>query len=172
MQMLSALVLHNVIPRAREPAEPAVRTLAALVPAAMEGVLRDVVVAGPAAAGLAKVADHAGCVYVVAESEAEQIARGGAALRGALAFVIRAGAMPEPGFVEELDDLLRDGGRAALMRAAPVSFAQRLLPNLAPVSALVVARDVLVSGRAPTFAALVRLARPAPTLRTRARAFR
>ena len=170
--MLSALVLHVPNPRAREPAEPVVRTLAALVPAALEGVLRDVAIAGPQSAGLESVADHAGCLFVAAETEAEQIARGGAALRGSLAFVIRAGAIPESAFVAELDDLLRDGGRAALMRAAPTNVVERLLPDFAAVSALVVARESLVSGRAASFAALVRLARPAPVLRARARPLR
>ena len=71
-----------------------------------------------------------------------------------------------------LHDLLRDGGRAALMRAAPTNVVERLLPDFAAVSALVVARESLVSGRAASFAALVRLARPAPVLRARARPLR
>ena len=170
--MLSALVLYETHPRARDAVEPVARTLAALVPAAMEGVLRDVVVAGPEAARLEAVADHAGCACVVAASGAEQLARGAAALRGTLAFVIRAGAIPETGFVADLDDLLRDGGRAALMRLAPDSALQRLFPARAPLAAVVASRDLAASGRAADLMALARLVRPAPTLRSRARPFK
>lgn len=170
--MLSALVLYRADPRARAPAEPAVRTLAALVPAAMEGVLRDVALAGPAAAGFEAVADHAGCLWVEADDEKAQLARGATALREPSVFVIVAGAIPEPGFVQELDDILRDGVFGAALRYVPASFMQRLAPSLAPVAAQIVARDLLVTGRATRFADLQRLSRPARLMAARARAFK
>ena len=170
--MLSALVLYRADPSARAPAEPAVRTLAALVPAAMEGVLRDVALAGPAAAGFESVADHAGCLWVEAEDEKTQIARGGAALRERNVFVIVAGAIPEPGFTQELDDMLREGASSVALRFAPASFMQRLAPSLAPVAAQIVPRDLLLSGRAARFADLQRMVRPARAMVARARAFK
>lgn len=169
--MLSALVLYEVHPLARDALEPVARTLAALAPAAIEGVVRDVAIVGPEGANLDFIADHAGCACVTASGGA-QLARGAAALRGPLAFVIRAGAIPEAGFVADLDDLLRAGGRGALLRLSPAGALQRVFPDIAPLAGVVAPCELAASGRASDLSALARLVRPAPTLRSRARLFK
>lgn len=148
------------------------RTLAALVPAAVEGIVRDVTLLqvgdGTSYAG---IADEAGC-HVVAETDfPAALARGVAGARSSWIFVVKAGTVPSRIFGEEaaraLEGLLGTGG-ALLLRGQPNGFLTRCFPSLAPVVGVIVPRALLAEGRCASFADVVRRARPARTLPTSA----
>ncbi len=146
--MISAIVLspslgagQNV---ARAP-EAVARSLGALVRAAVEGVLRDVAIVGPAADDLATLADHAGCAFIETSSSRDGLSRAFAQMRAEIAFVLEGGYAPPSGFIEEVGDLLREAEpfQGALLRLQPHNLATRLAPGLArPVGALVVRATV------------------------------
>ncbi len=172
--MLSALVFvcGASVPETPSP-ESVVRTLAALVPGVVEGLIRDLTLAvWPDGESMRAIADHAGCALAVAQRPEALVSAGLAAARGADLLVLRAGYAPQAGFVEEISDLLRKRvageSLAALWRAEPEGVAARLVPSLAPVCGLIAARDGLPPGAAD-FAALARAVQPMPTLRTRLR---
>jgi hypothetical protein len=140
--MISALVLSPSLragqthPRA---AEAVARSLNALVRAAVEGILRDVAIAGPAEDDLTVLADHAGCEYIETASAGEGLSRAAALMRSPVAFVLEGGFAPSSGFAEEVGEIPLDPAlfRGALLRCAPETFLTRLAPSLArPVGAL------------------------------------
>ncbi len=139
------------------------RTLVALVPAAIEGVVRDVVLAASAATpDLARIADHAGCDFVVADAR-ELMPAALARLKEQRVFVLRAGRIPEHGFIGELADLMAYGAeRCALLRDAPHSMLTRIAPGLSPASALVAPRARLATCAADVRQVARRL--PAPVV--------
>jgi hypothetical protein len=151
-----------------------VRTLAALVPATVEGLVRDVtVVTDRADDGIRRVADHAGCGIVATARFEDGFTRALSGVRSTQLFVLRAGAAFDRGFVDEMAMLLgpESGAQrplALLLREMPDGLLSRLLPNRAPVVGLIAPRAELAAP-ARDFAALVRrLARP-HTLASRAR---
>jgi hypothetical protein len=158
-----------------------VRTLGSLVTANVEGLLRDVAIAGPAGRGLAAIAHHAGCGLIEADSEAGWLFQAIEAARGPDVLLLRSGRAPGTGFIEEAGDLLEartlakdagSQGRRLLrfaMRDAPEKFVERLFPRLAPVAALIAPRELCLRAPAGRFDALVHFVNPAITLRTRAR---
>lgn len=146
------------------------RTLSALVPAAVEGVVRDVTLAAPQGrTGMRKIADHAGCELVEGPDTASLFRRAFEATRNPGIFAIRAGRAPEQGFADELADLIAGGDPAAIMRESPRALLTRLFPGFAPVAGLVARRDRLLRAPSASFAALARQARATQTLRARAR---
>lgn len=176
--MLSAIVLYELIrqPRRLDPVEVLVRTLSSLVKANIEGLLGDVAIAGPAEQGLDLVADHAGCGLIEAAGEGDWFRRAIEAARGPNVLLLRSGFAPQAGFIEEVGDFLNVCadprsvcGQAALLRAAPESFIERLFPGAAPLAGLIAPRDRCLSTHAGRLAALARSVNPATTLRTRAR---
>ena len=176
--MLSTIVFcESVQPSGRiELAERVVRTLSSLIRANVEGLLGDVAIAGPAAQGLGVIADHAGCGLIEGDAEGEWLFRAVEAARGPELFILRSGFAPQAGFIEEAGDFLRalaDGGpgsaAAALLLAAPESFAERLFPRAAPAAGLIAPRDKCLDKSAGKFAALVQFIAPATALRTPAR---
>ncbi len=170
--MLSAIIIvsDGNVPVSPSP-EAVVRTLSALVPAAIEGLVRDVVLAAPGGnKDLARIADHAGCEVAEADEPGSVIAAGLKAARGDALLILRAGHAPERGFFEEMADL---NDRLGLLgsirvRALPETFLTRLLPGLAPSVGLVALRRSLPVG-APHLEALISLARPRQTMRLRLR---
>jgi hypothetical protein len=178
--MLSVIVLCNPIPAAGRPAidgEAVVRTLSALVSALVRGLVRDVVIAGPEAARLEKIADHAGCAFVEAEQEWDRLGRALALVRGEELLVLHAGHIPETGFVEEVEEFLAHAGRAEARRiyAAPMTYWQRLIPTIAPIAGLiapVTACRAAAASKELTFAALLRATRSNAALRARLRRVR
>ncbi len=170
--MLSAIILA-CDRSAPQPAslEAVVRSLSSLVPATIEGLVRDVTLAS---AGdnedLRKIADHAGCEIAMAADFADVIAAGLAAARGDLLLILRAGFAPQAGFIEEVSDCFQRATRpgALRFRAVPAGLLTRIAPGLAPVQGLVAKRAVLdpISPDLPT---LVRRAGSAATARTRLR---
>src|SRR5579885_1164592 len=118
-------------------AEVLARTLASLVTAKVEGILADVRIAGPAGAGLEAVANHAGCAFVEAAAEADWLRAALEAAKERLAFLLRCGFAPDPGFIEEAAEflsLLPKGAPSMLLRAEPEAFLERLAPSLAPAA--------------------------------------
>ncbi len=171
--MLSAIVLvpsQTVRVSARPAAEALVRTLSALVPAAIEGVLRDVIIAAATGvAGLEQIADHAGCGLEDAAQPRDALCKALAATREANIFLIMAGRAPETGFAEELAELLGDGQNRARMRDRPGTLLTRIAPGLAPAAALLAPRDVLLKIADDEMSRMSRRLGSAPSLRCRAR---
>lgn len=155
-----------------------VRSLSALVSAAVEGVLRDVIVASalppslPEAEEMSRVADHAGCDFVAADQPAAALLLALGKARGASLFVLRPGRAPEQGYVDELAEIASASKPAALLRERSSGFVTRLFPAVCPVAGVVGLRADLQrafeSGAAEP-AALARYLRAPLTMRHRAR---
>jgi hypothetical protein len=170
--MLSAIILANdrSTPQSAS-SEAVVRSLSALVSAAIEGVVRDVTLASAGdSVELRKIADHAGCEIAEAADASGVIAAGLASARGDLLLVLRAGYAPQAGFIEEISDMFQRATRPDVLRyrIVPNGFLTRLAPSLAPVRGLVAKRSAL-DLTSPDLATLVRRAGAAPTARTRLR---
>ena len=170
--MLSAIVItgDRSTQQSASP-EAVVRTLSALVSAAIEGLVRDVTLASPGVdQELRKIADHAGCELAEATSPAGAIAAGIAAARGDLLLVLSAGHAPEAGFAEEIVDVFQRSSRPRSLRfrEVPQGFITRVFPALAPVRGLVAARTAL-DPASPDLATLVRRAASGPTAKIRLR---
>jgi hypothetical protein len=151
--------------------ESLARTLGSLITANVEGLLRDVAIAGPRGQGLDAVADHAGCGLIEAQGEAEWLRLALEAARGPDILLLRAGRAPEAGFNEEASDFLARGKgvRAARLHAAPETILERLFPDWAPLAGLIAPRDLCLAAPSGRFGTLARSIRPAATLRVRAR---
>lgn len=172
--MLSALIVSPPFTSGTPPAlASTVRTLGALVPATVEGLVRDVTVLSAGDDdGLRTVTEHAGCGLVEAGSFEAALS---AAIKGSkmgTVFVIRAGAAFDRGFLDEIAALFgpdrdREATRTFLLRQVPEGLASRLLPDLAPVAGVIAPREHL-AGSLRDFAALVRKAGRSRTLASRA----
>jgi len=177
--MLSVIVLceegvDRAPPRKIDPAEALVRTLASLVRANVEGLLRDVHIAGPEDHGLDLIADHAGCGLVQAPAEAAWLRLALEAARGPDLLLLRSGHAPELSFIEEAGDFVSGRGgtsrtRTARLHVAPEAFLERLFPRLAPLAGLIAPRDLCLLAPPSTFKNLVRHVGKAPALRSVAR---
>ena len=170
--MLSAIVLSPRagadVPQDRA-SEAVVRTLAALVSAAIDDLVRDACIVGRADERLGKIADHAGCGLVENDDPKQALA---AALRAARAdhvLVLTGGYAPGYGFIEEMSDW-RNAAKPqpVALRRESETLLQRLFPPLVPVAGVVGAKAACVELAAREPAALAR-ALGARTLRTRAR---
>jgi hypothetical protein len=142
--------------------EPVVRSLSGFVPASVAGLIRDAVLAGPAQNELGIVADHAGCVFVEAEMEAEALSEALRLARGTDVLILHAGHVPEIGSMEAIGDLVassQSAGRGWLLRAAPDNAAERFFPVLAPAVGLIAARKLCTNVQNPTFANLLKATR-------------
>ncbi len=170
--MLSALILAADLKNPPVKPDALVRTLAALVPAAIEGLVRDLTIAGLAGSDLSEIADHAGCEFSESVAAGEIVANGLKLVRGPHVLVLRAGHALEAGFIEEIGDFLNRSGageRGALMRRKPEDFLGALVPALSPAVGLIASRQRLLDANAPDFATLVRRIKPRVTLRARGR---
>jgi glycosyltransferase involved in cell wall biosynthesis len=134
--MLSAIIATHESERAL------VRTLAALVPGAIAGLVTEVVVAdGGSRDATAEVAEVAGCRFMAsAEPLGARLKAAALSTRSPWLMFLRAGCVPEPGwmpaaerFIEAADRL--DGAtRAAVFR--PPGVADLMRPDLAELYAL------------------------------------
>lgn len=148
--MLSALVLVQSGTAESPTPEAVVRSLSALVPAAIEGIVRDVALASPERNDdLERIADHAGCAFIHAPAD-QLIGAALAGLKERRVLVLRGGRMPEHGYLGELADFMAHGAdRCALMLEAPHNFITRIAPRLAPACAIIAGREhVRASGHA------------------------
>lgn len=150
--MLSAVIVASD-GRVRVSASPEamVRTLASLVPAAIEGLIRDVTLAATnGTAQAAEIADHAGCALALSAGPDSVLAAGLAAARGDLVLILRAGRAPEAGFIEEITDMFgvarTRAPAAAILRASPATLLQRLFPGLGAVEGLIVRKAAIAPG--------------------------
>jgi hypothetical protein len=170
--MLSAIVLAADSRHMPASPEAMVRTLAALVPAAIEGLIRDVTLAGLADSGLAAIGDHAGCEFTECTDPGDILARSLKLARGPVVFVLRAGRAPEAGFIDEIGDFLARSdaaSRGALMRDRAETFWTRTLPVLSPVVGVIASRQRMMEAGRVDLEGLVKALRPQVTLRARGR---
>ncbi len=166
--MFSALVLVQNGPNGRPSSEAIVRTLSALVPAAIEGVVRDVALASQERSeDLSRIADYAGCEYVDAPGD-HLIGASLAVLKEPRIFILRAGRVPEHGFVGELADFAAYGAqKCGLLLETPNSLLTRMMPRLSRASGVVAPRPVLAGAR-PDIAALAKAVASPIVFRSRA----
>jgi Glycosyl transferase family 2 len=123
-------------------------TLAALVPGALDGVLREVIVADAGSKdGTAKVADVAGCRFlVIAGERGARLAAAAATARADWLWFVQPGSIPGSTWVEELGRFIReceltDGDeQAAVFRARPGRGSSTMTELLAMVGAALGAR--------------------------------
>ncbi len=126
-------MLSVVIPT--EDAEvPVVATLAALVPGAAAGVIREVLLVDRSGSdAIAHVADEAGCQYIrVAGTRAQALAAGAKRARGPWLMFLHPGAVLESGWIEETTRFVQTIGasgrpRAAVFRYAPSPYSEARL---------------------------------------------
>ena len=116
----------NVIIATHESERALVPTLAALVPGATAGLLGEVIVADAGSKdATAEVADIAGCRFMVVGRAAGCAAEGcGASTRTPWLIFLRAGCVPEPGWVEAAERFIEatdrlDNARARRCSARP-----------------------------------------------------
>ncbi|MDX7951059.1 hypothetical protein P7D22_07685 [Lichenihabitans sp. Uapishka_5] len=172
--MVSVLVLgsHTATGRPSTTAD-AVRTLAALVPAAVDGVVRDVqLLAAPGDDALDRIADHAGCGFIQEADLATALQTAVARARGAHHLVLLAGVSFDRAFVDEMAGI---GTRHAAwvpqgiaLKAVESGVFGRVLPRFAPTVGVLTERQQMAAVRANSVAALWRSLRPHRVFRTRA----
>jgi glycosyltransferase involved in cell wall biosynthesis len=134
--MLSAIIATHESERAL------VRTLAALVPGAVAGVIREVVVAdGGSRDATEEVADVAGCRFLVSNDPlGARLKQAAAATRTPWMMFLRAGCVPDPAWVNAADrfmqmaDALDGAGRAAVFR--PPGIADLMRPGFGEIIAM------------------------------------
>lgn len=151
--MLSVIILCSFEGKVRP--DTVVRTLTPLVGASVRGLVRDVVLAGPPKGDLRVIADHAGCAVIEAATEAEALRCAIEAARAADLMFLRAGYVPQAGFFEEIEDLpsLRQKPElvAWSLKAAPVTFYERMFPGLAPAVGFIAGRSLCAATEIASF---------------------
>jgi hypothetical protein len=174
--MLTAIVLINSQEKqglARRAPEEAARTLAFLVSAAVQGVVRDAVLIGEDSAALRYVADYAGCTLVGDGDPAKALAEALAAARSDHVLLLRAGYAAEPPLIDEIRDFLEfgrgRGGVSGLVREMPGGLIQRILPGTSPLVGVVAPTSKGRAARAGDLAGMARRLRPAVTFQAGAR---
>lgn len=144
--MLSVIISTHESERALVP------TLAALVPGATAGLLGEVIVADAGSHdATAEVADIAGCRFTVSnEPLGARLKAAAATTRTPWLIFLRAGCVPEPGWVDAAERFIEatdrlDRARAAVFR--PPGLADLLRPGLAELIALL--RVIIGGGARP-----------------------
>ena len=145
--MLSAIISTQNSERSLVP------TLSALVPAAAAGLLAEVVIAdADSRDATADVADIAGCRFISStEALGIRLKAAAATVRSPWVMFLRAGAVPQPGWIEAADHfiqttgLLEDAGRAAIFRLPGLTNTVR--PGFAELLAIV--RAAIARGPRP-----------------------
>lgn len=127
----------GVIIDTHESGRALVRTLAALVPGATAGLIAEVIVADAGSADdIEDIADIAGCRFMRStEPQGVRLKTAAATTRTPWLMFLRAGCVPEPGWIAATDrfmqiaDLSEGTSRAAVFR--PASVSDPLRPGLA-----------------------------------------
>ena len=106
--------------------QPAVATLAALVPGAAAGIIREVLLVDRAASDtIARVADVAGCGYLAASgSRANALAAGAAQARSPWLMFMRAGAVLDPTWIDETAQFVQSVAMSGQPRAGIFRYAR------------------------------------------------
>ncbi|MGH6666064.1 MAG: glycosyltransferase [Pseudolabrys sp.] len=128
--MLSAIIATHESERALVP------TLAALMPGATSGLLGEVIVAdGGSRDATAEVADIAGCRFMKSDAPlGARLKAAAASTRAPWLMFLRAGCVPEPGWVSAAERFIEASDRLEQTRAAvfrPPGVADLLRPGLA-----------------------------------------
>ena len=166
------MICAIVLVRPGLPADQLARTLSALVPAAVEGLVSQVFLAGQVIGAAEEVvADHAGCDVVVGKDEADAIRR--ALLQAArhVVLILIAGTLPGRDVLDEVGLLARGAGaidHALFLRGDRPPLAARLLGRRAEILGILASRARLLAVPHPDLATLSRL-RPSRSLVARAR---
>jgi hypothetical protein len=170
--MLTAIVLANPQKEqgvARRASEETARTLAFLVSAAVQGLVRDAVLIGEDSAALRYVADYAGCTLVIEPDPAKALGEALAAARSEHVLLLKAGYAAEPPLIDEIRDFLEFGrgreGVCGLAREMAGGFVQRVLPGMSPLAGLVAPRDQSRAANARDLSDMARRLRPAVTFK-------
>jgi hypothetical protein len=139
--------------------QPAVATLAALVPGAAAGLVREVLLVDRAATGvIERVADVAGCRFLPFEgSRAAALAAGARLARSSWLMFLHAGAVLDTGWIEETTQFIQgvsssDRPRAGIFRYARspyadtglrdgLKFVARMIAGPSADQGLLIARD-------------------------------
>jgi hypothetical protein len=105
---------------------PTVATLAALVPGAAAGIIREVLLIDRAGTGpIERVADVAGCRFLAFEgSRAAALAEGARQARSPWLMFLHAGAVLDPGWIEETTHFTRRVSESGRPRAAVFRYAR------------------------------------------------
>ena len=106
--------------------QPAVATLAALVPGAAAGIIREVILVDRGGSGvIERVADVAGCRYLAAEgTRAAALAAGARQARSPWLMFLHAGAVLDPGWIEETTQFIQSVSTSGRDRAAVFRYAR------------------------------------------------
>jgi glycosyltransferase involved in cell wall biosynthesis len=150
--MLSAIIATHESERVLVP------TLAALVPGVAAGLIGEVVIADAGSRdATAEVADVAGCRFISSTDPLGVRLRAAAAsTRGPWLLFLRAGAVPQPGWVDAADRFMQSADLEGASRAAvfrPPGAADYLRPTLSEIFALL--RSALGSGPGPNQGLLI-----------------
>jgi glycosyltransferase involved in cell wall biosynthesis len=129
-------MLTVIIPT-RDSERPLVHTLAALVPGATAGLVREVIIAdGQSGDETEQVADLAGCVFVSSpEPLGSRLKAAAARSRGEWLMFLRPGTVPHPNWIEEVLAFAgggRDGGAVFRSEASGLASRLRRLLGLRP----------------------------------------
>lgn len=118
-------MLSVIIPTEGEE-QPAVATLAALVPGAAAGVISEVVLVDRTANGvMERVADVAGCRFLSFQgSRAAALAAGAKQARSPWLMFLRAGAVLDSGWIEETTEFIQSVASSGRPRAGVFRFAR------------------------------------------------
>ncbi|MPZ57310.1 MAG: glycosyltransferase [Rhizobiales bacterium] len=129
--MLSVVVATNESERALVP------TLAALVPGATAGLVREVIIADPGSRdATADVADVAGCRMLVSDAPLGiRLTQAAAAARAPWLLFLTAGAVPQSGWVEEATRFIEEASLQGRADAVAAAF-RAVSPAVVPASPL------------------------------------
>jgi glycosyltransferase involved in cell wall biosynthesis len=145
-----------------------VQTLSPLVAGATAGLIAEVIVAdGGSRDATEEVAEIAGCRFLRSDAPAGVRLKEAAALaRTPWLMFLRAGSVPEPAWVDAVQDFMRgDAQAASFRRPAGGLFARLLAPRIQPEQGLLIAKRLYDSAgghppREDAEAALLRGLRP------------
>ena len=171
---MSALVLAFSAsgPRPLLPGQ-AVRTLSSLVPAVIEGIVRDVaLVAGETATDLAQIADHAGCTLITAETEAAALKAALTRCRSRDVLVVAAGVGFDRTLLDELSGVLpvfglEDQPLPRVLHPESDGILQRVLPMRGKAVGLLGRKERLLLSGSSSLQDLVKRIKPTRPFRTR-----
>jgi hypothetical protein len=133
-------------------------TLAALVPGALDGILREVIVADAGSKdGTAKVADVAGCRFLVLPGDrGERLAAAAATARADWLWFVQPGSIPGTGWIEELGRFIRECDLISDPDTQAAVFRARAGRGASPVSeALALIRGALGARAKPSQGLLI-----------------
>src|SRR6202048_3070957 len=111
--------------------QPAVATLAALVPGAAAGVVREVLLVDRAGTGvIERVADVAGCRFLLCEgSRAAALAAGARQARSPWLMFLHAGAVLDAGWIDETAQFIQSVSASGRPRAGIFHYARSPYPD-------------------------------------------